>query len=938
MAPKSVLLPHHLEQLMQGSGIAPEVIAARGYRSIHGPEGYGELKRLGFSRPQAKQIPGLLIPILGLDGQPVLYQYRPDSPRIDAKGKAIKYETPRGAAMRLDFATGQAALIGDPTVPKWLTEGPKKLDALRSHNLCAIGMLGVWNWRGRNLDGGKVALADWERVALNNCDVYLCFDSDVTTNAHVRSALTRLKRFLAQRGARVHVVLLPAEPGQKVGVDDYLLGHTLGDLQALVNGHPSDKETVTTINPYRISAQGGLVWLKPTRDGDIPTPLTNFNATIVGDIITDDGAETTRQFQLEAWINGRMHRFTVAAALFPSLGWVSEHLGAQALLYPGQAMKDHARAAIQCLSDVIVERRIFRHTGWRRNHEGEWSYFHGGGVLGQGGQVPNMEVLLPAGLERLVLPHPPTGHALHQAIHASLSVLDVAQDPVSVPLWAASWRAVLSSADFGGHVTGPTGTGKTELATLVQQHFGAAFDARHLPGSWLSTGNSLEDLAFTAKDAVLVIDDFAPGGTIADIARTHREADRVLRAQGNQAGRQRMRADGTLRPAKPPRGLILSTGEEIPRGQSLRARVIIIEVSPADVDWARLAGCQREAANGLYAQAMAGFIRWLAPRYEQIREAMPRDIAELQAKARRDGQHRRAVANVASLAVGIRHWLRFAQEAGALTSVEAESLWLRCWTALLRVCEHQQRYQDTSEPTQHFLRLLSAVLVSGRAHLAGPDGGEPESPQGYGWRQVTTGAGPYITRAWHPQGRRIGWADGHDLYLEPEAAFAEAQLLATQQGEAVSVSPHTLRKRLHERRLLVSTGKEAEGRETLLVRRTLEERRRDVLHLHAQSLALYTPQKPDQPDQKNEAGQEARASSVKNLTNGAGLVRSTDHDIVNNINGLSYDGQVGQVVKTYDSQDAETRKTHALEEGTRSADGENLTTKPDHKGHAYEDI
>ena len=50
----------------------------------------------------------------------------------------------------------------------------------------------------------------------------------------------------------------------------------------------------------------------------------------------------------------------------------------------------------------------------------------------------------------------------------------------------------------------------------------------------------------------------------------HREADRLVRAQGNRSGRQRMRQDSTLRPAKPPRGLLLSTGEDVPRGHSLR--------------------------------------------------------------------------------------------------------------------------------------------------------------------------------------------------------------------------------------------------------------------------------------------------------------------------------------------------------------------------------
>ena len=40
----------------------------------------------------------------------------------------------------------------------------------------------------------------------------------------------------------------------------------------------------------------------------------------------------------------------------------------------------------------------------------------------------------------------------------------------------------------------------------------AGLDARHLPASWAATPNALEGLAFLAKDAVLVVDDFNPTG------------------------------------------------------------------------------------------------------------------------------------------------------------------------------------------------------------------------------------------------------------------------------------------------------------------------------------------------------------------------------------------------------------------------------------------
>jgi hypothetical protein len=83
-----------------------------------------------------------------------------------------------------------------------------------------------------------------------------------------------------------------------------------------------------------------------------------------------------------------------------------------------------------------------------------------------------------------------------------------------------------------------------------------------------------------------------------------------------KAGRGRLKSNISLRPAHPPRALILSTGEEKPSGESLIARMFLVEVVPGDIDPKRLSACQRDAASDLYAQATAGYIRWLAPRLE----------------------------------------------------------------------------------------------------------------------------------------------------------------------------------------------------------------------------------------------------------------------------------------------------------------------------------
>jgi len=82
-----------------------------------------------------------------------------------------------------------------------------------------------------------------------------------------------------------------------------------------------------------------------------------------------------------------------------------------------------------------------------------------------------------------------------------------------------------------------------------------------------------------------------------------------------------------------PRALILSTGEEIPKGQSVRARLLILELSKGAITVERLTDCQRNAATGRYADAMAGFLQWLAGRYESQRERFSHRAQELRVPA-----------------------------------------------------------------------------------------------------------------------------------------------------------------------------------------------------------------------------------------------------------------------------------------------------------------
>src|ERR1035437_988943 len=588
------LLAQHAA-LLTASAISDEVAEARGYRSV---EQKARLNELGFSPTQAR-VPALLIPIWNVQGEIALYQTRADEPRI-VDGKAVKYETPLKSRMVLDVPPICRKNLGNPRVPLFVTEGIRKADAAASVGLCCLGVIGVWSWRGTNDQGGKTALADWDSIALNGRLVYIVFDSDVMTKISVHGALARLKAFLEGRHAHVQLIYLPSGPGgAKVGLDDFLAAkNTCDDLLTLatIELRAAPGGDGPAGSPYR-ETLAGLVWERPTVNGTVATPLTNFRARIVTQVVEDDGAEQRRLFEIEGVLGTRTAPFGLAASAFSVMNWPTEQLGANAVTYAGIGVRDHARVAIQLLSGEVPERTVYAHTGWREIDR-EWVYLHAGGAIGPLGSVrAGVETRLEGALARYVLPDPPTGVELRTAVRASLRLLEVAPDRVSVPLLAATYRATLGATDFSIHLAGPTGTFKTELAALVQQHFGAAMDSRNLPGSWSSTANLLEAVAFTAKDAVFVVADFAPTGSAGDVLRLHRDADRLLRAQGNSSGRGRMRADTTLRPPKPPRGLVLSTGEDVPRGQSLRARVLVLEVGPGDVNEKLLSLCQADAAT-----------------------------------------------------------------------------------------------------------------------------------------------------------------------------------------------------------------------------------------------------------------------------------------------------------------------------------------------------
>lgn len=855
------LLTQHRD-LVLGSGIAPNVAVARGYRSA---TVRSEWRRLGFSDVQSR-VPALLIPLHGVAGGVVGYQLRPDEPRI-RDGKALKYEFPAGSRMVLDVHPHIRDVLGDPSAPLWITEGVRKGDAAVSIGLCCIALLGVWNFRGTNERGGKTTLPDWDAVALNGRDVFVAFDSDVMLKTAVHDALARLGGFLASRSANMRYVYLPSgSGGAKVGLDDYIAtGRSVDDLIALASTELRRpvNESDDADRSY-VETAAGLIWRKPVQGGTVDVPLADFTAKIVGDVVEDDGAEERRFYEIEAVLDGRVQRVTIPASQFASMSWVGDRLGAAARVWPGIGLKDHLRFAIQVLSDAIPSRHVYAHTGWRLI-DGKWIYLHAGGGIGADGLTTGIEVALSGPFARFRLPDPPDGAPLVGAVGACLALLDLLPQRVVMPLIASAWLAPLhgllsdEAPDFVVWLHGPSGTYKSETIALAQALFGD-FSRQSLPASFAATPNAIERLAFIAKDALLAIDDYHPAGDLREAQAMNQVANRLLRGVGNGSGRARMKADTSLRAALAPRCVPVVSGERLPEGHSNTARMFSVAVEPNSLPVDRLTMAQEQ--RRLYPLATAAYLRYIAGRFEAFRETLPDRFRALRRMIEGIGGHRREPGQIAHLLLGLETYFDFAVEIGAMRADERDDRLQRARLIFLEHAREHADMQDEGKPEQVFLRLLGDGFAGKRAYLEDKRGGPPDDAQRWGWEIVTRQDQDGEERAelrHNAAAQLVGVLDGEWLLLFPEAVFQFVSEAARRSGKSFPVESKTLIRRLAEARL-IATDTES-GQRRLKINAWIGGETRRVIKLRREALSS-SPASSDREDREDGERASSRASAV----------------------------------------------------------------------------
>ncbi len=524
-----------------------------------------------------------------------------------------------------------------------------------------------------------------------------------------------------------------------------------------------------------VSREGRLCALRVMGEHTQVVPLANFTASIEREVILDDGAEEQRRFDVRGELadGTALPNVTVDASEFAQGRWPLTKWGARANVSADVSAPANLRAAIQELSRPS-QVRVYRHTGLREI-DGRHVFLHADGAIGAEGVQTQLDG--PLGVYRL----PAEVKDPREALEMSLSFLDVGPRVVTVPLLAATYRAPTSSilpVDATIWVVGRTGSTKSTQVALLMNHDGD-FNRTNLTANWCDTAASIEDKLFRAKDNVAVIDDFAPKGSESwDALRS--KAETVLRSIGNRSSRGRMHADMTAQAARPPRGLVLSTGEDLPTGESILARVIPVRVTREATNLVRLA--ELDKGRHRLRHAKAEFITWLLSHGDAlapwIRERFEARRRELQGC----GGHLRTPEAVAHLVVGVELLSTFAVTLGVFGKSRASAFVRDSIEALREVGVTVGAEVAHADPVQRFLDVLRALVTQRKITLQTKLVEPPASGAGY---------------------ECIGWVDEKHAYLLPGPTHRVVVQELMRARESMPLSEKTVWERLIQRGLLL---------------------------------------------------------------------------------------------------------------------------------------
>jgi hypothetical protein len=508
-----------------------------------------------------------------------------------------------------------------------------------------------------------------------------------------------------------------------------------------------------------------------------PIPLTNFTARITAQEFWDDGSgQTERRMRIEgALATGRpLKMIEISGNDWVDIAkWMPKEWGTDPIVWLSGGKNRMARIleALAVTGHNAPNRHVYTHSGWV-NANGVRAFLTNGSITGCGeGQAAEVskesEVRLPEALANYSIPTSADRADTIIAYDWLERFIRCADHDTTAPLVAALFLAPLKSAlsnmDLSIAVVGKTGTRKSSLVAVALSCYSSkGFTRANLPISFKATSNMIERMCYAAKDVPIVVDNFVPDRK----GEAQASLERLAHSVGDGAARGRMRRDETISAAKPARGVVIVTGEDLPAGSSSVARMYVITrcagVGGDDVEreggikLAELGLIQRAALEGKLAPVMTHYLGWLAERLDD-----PGFIRSIQSAYEEEARGTRFAApehgRLAEQAAWIKVGLELAQKSHPGGDWRHAELHTEMVQSLEMSSKVRRNLTRETSLSYKFLGLLrTAVDMGVLAGVSTSTGNKPQAfPTLWGWRHDDTIDGS----KYHPRALEMVYID-----------------------------------------------------------------------------------------------------------------------------------------------------------------------------------
>ena len=200
-----------------------------------------------------------------------------------------------------------AEVIEDITKPIVITEGELKAACACAVGVPTLGLGGVWCFR--SAAAHLPMLPQFSQVSWKGRLVYICYDSDASSNHMVITAENALARELLNLGAVPLIVRLPSLcPPMKTGLDNYIVSEGAESFRAIIDEarpwkasqelHAMNEEVVYVNNPGVILRLDNLQRIAPRAFTDHAFATRRY----FEEIVTDKGTKLVEKSAAVEWL------------------------------------------------------------------------------------------------------------------------------------------------------------------------------------------------------------------------------------------------------------------------------------------------------------------------------------------------------------------------------------------------------------------------------------------------------------------------------------------------------------------------------------------------------------------------------------------------------------------------------------------------------------